>query len=99
MSKKRVDGWEINTDITEYVVHDTFDLTKEVDEDGTTVMREGLLTATEFLARYNADHVAKRTDAYPPIEDYLDAFVKDDAVAMAAYKDACLAVKALYPKA
>lgn len=35
---------------------------------------------------------------YPPMSDYLDAVVKNDAVAQQAYIDACLAVKAKYPK-
>jgi hypothetical protein len=39
-----------------------------------------------------------RAAAYPPMADYLDAVVKGDAVATQAYKDACLAVKAKYPK-
>lgn len=40
-----------------------------------------------------------RAAAYPPIADYLDAVVKADSKAIQAYKDACLAVKAKYPKA
>ena len=39
-----------------------------------------------------------RKSAYPPITDLIDGLVKDDAVKIQAYKDACLAVKALYPK-
>jgi len=41
---------------------------------------------------------AKRKEAYPPQSDYLDAVVKGDTVAQQAYIDACLAVKAKYPK-
>ena len=40
----------------------------------------------------------KRRDEYPPIADYLDAIVKGDDVQKQAYIDACLAVKAKYPK-
>lgn len=39
-----------------------------------------------------------RAEAYPPMSDYLDAKVKGDAAAEKAYLDACLAVKAKYPK-
>lgn len=39
-----------------------------------------------------------RAEAYPPMADYLDAKVKGDAAAEKAYLDACLAVKAKYPK-
>mgnify|MGYP001198036473 CR=1 FL=1 len=81
--------------IQEYMVSDDFDLTKEVE---TGVFLEGFLTATEFLARYNADYVSLRVAAYPPMEDYLDAIVKDDSAAIAKYKSDCLAVKAAHPK-
>lgn len=40
-----------------------------------------------------------RASAYPPMADYLDAVVKNDTVAIQEYIDACLAVKAKYPKA
>jgi hypothetical protein len=39
-----------------------------------------------------------RDPEYPPITDYLDGLVKGDAEQMQAYIDACLAVKAKYPK-
>ena len=39
-----------------------------------------------------------RAAAYPPITDYLDGIVKGDPAQVQAYVDACLAVKALYPK-
>ena len=39
----------------------------------------------------------KRRAEYPPIEDYVDAIVKDDAEQMQQYIDACLAVKEKYP--
>lgn len=40
----------------------------------------------------------KRAADYPPVEDYLDAIVKGDEAQKQAYIDACLAVKAKYPK-
>lgn len=40
----------------------------------------------------------KRQAEYPPITDYLDGVVKGDQEQIQAYIDACLAVKAKYPK-
>ena len=39
-----------------------------------------------------------RAREYPPITDYLDGIVKGDNAQVQAYIDACLAVKAKYPK-
>lgn len=39
-----------------------------------------------------------RKEAYPPMADYLDAKVKGDEEQEQAYLEACLAVKAKYPK-
>jgi hypothetical protein len=39
-----------------------------------------------------------RAKEYPPVTDYLDAVVKGDLAQQQAYIDACLAVKAKYPK-
>ncbi len=41
---------------------------------------------------------AKRAAEYPPMADYLDGIVKGDQAQVQAYIDACLAVKAKYPK-
>jgi hypothetical protein len=43
-------------------------------------------------------YIAKRQAEYPPMTDYLDAIVKGDTAQQQAYIDACLAVKAKYPK-
>jgi hypothetical protein len=55
------------------------------------------------VARLQAEHEAKeyqrqRATEYPPITDYLDGIVKGDTEQVQAYIDACLAVKAKYPK-
>jgi hypothetical protein len=39
-----------------------------------------------------------RAKEYPPITDYIDGIVKGDHTQVQAYIDACLAVKAKYPK-
>lgn len=44
------------------------------------------------------DYRSKRAAAYPPMSDYLDGIVKGDDAQVQAYIDACLAVKAKYPK-
>ena len=41
---------------------------------------------------------AKRAAEYPNFHDYLDGIVKGDQAQVQAYIDACLAVKAKYPK-
>jgi hypothetical protein len=44
--------------------------------------------------KYQRDRAAE----YPPITDYIDGVVKGDQPQVQAYIDACLAVKAKYPK-
>lgn len=51
-------------------------------------------TAEEHLARV----LEARANEYPPMSDYLDGIVKNDQAQVQAYIDACLAVKAKYPK-
>lgn len=43
-------------------------------------------------------YMAKRAAEYPSITDYVDGIVKGDQAQVQAYIDACLAVKAKYPK-
>lgn len=40
----------------------------------------------------------QRASEYPPIADYIDGIIKGDTEQVQAYIDACLAVKAKYPK-
>lgn len=44
------------------------------------------------------EYKEKRRKEYPPMADYLDGIVKGDTAQVQAYIDACLAVKAKYPK-
>jgi hypothetical protein len=46
----------------------------------------------------NTEYQRLRAPEYPPMTDYLDGLVKGDTEQMQAYIDACLAVKAKYPK-
>lgn len=54
----------------------------------------------EALEAYIASqaYLSKRSAEYPPVTDYIDGIVKGDAARVQAYIDACLAVKAKYPK-
>jgi hypothetical protein len=49
---------------------------------------------TETKTQYQRNRAAE----YPPITDYLDGVVKNDQTQIQTYIDACLAVKAKYPK-
>jgi hypothetical protein len=44
------------------------------------------------------EYQRQRAAEYPPITDYIDGVVKGDQSQIDAYIDACLAVKAKYPK-
>lgn len=55
------------------------------------------------LARLKANYdllsyQRNRAKEYPDVRDYLDGIVKNDQSQIQAYIDACLAVKAKYPK-
>ena len=57
----------------------------------------------EECERLQAEYEAKeyqrlRAKEYPDFKEYLDGLVKGDIVQMQAYINACLAVKAKYPK-
>lgn len=60
------------------------------------------LTPEEMAAAQAAatqiDYREQRVGEYPPMADYLDGIVKGDRAQVQAYIDACLAVKAKYPK-
>lgn len=43
-------------------------------------------------------YAEQRAAEYPPMADFLDGFVKGDEAQVQAYRAACLAVKAKYPK-
>lgn len=51
-----------------------------------------------YVAPIDIDYQAQRAAAYPPMADYIDGIVKGDTAQVQAYIDACLAVKAKYPK-
>jgi hypothetical protein len=54
---------------------------------------------TRLESEYAATQYKRdRAKEYPPITDYIDGIVKNDNAQVQAYIDACLAVKAKYPK-
>lgn len=60
----------------------------------------------EQLAKQKAEsffnslsYAEKRASEYPPMTDFVDAWVKNDQVALEEYRRKCLAVKTKYPKA
>jgi hypothetical protein len=54
--------------------------------------------AAAAIAAKAVAYKAKRAAEYPPMVDYVDGIVKGDTAQVQAYVDACLAVKAKYPK-
>jgi hypothetical protein len=59
---------------------------------------EQIRAAAESIFFKSLTYAQKRVDEYPPITDYIDGIVKGDRAQVQAYVDACLAVKAKYPK-
>jgi hypothetical protein len=57
----------------------------------------GILSAPH-VDPIEVDYRAQRAAEYPPMADYIDGIVKGDQSQVQAYIDACLAVKAKYPK-
>jgi hypothetical protein len=54
--------------------------------------------AAEQAALAATEYQRQRAAEYPPMADYIDGIVKGDQSQVQAYIDACLAVKAKYPK-
>lgn len=43
-------------------------------------------------------YTALRRNEYPPLEDFVDAWVKNDQIALEEYRQKCLEIKSKYPK-
>jgi hypothetical protein len=54
--------------------------------------------ATKQTSLAATEYQRQRAAEYPPMADYIDGIVKGDQAQVQAYIDACLAVKAKYPK-
>jgi hypothetical protein len=70
-------------------------LTKEEELNYTKLDQEDLLKLSVLAA---TEYQRARSAEYPPITDYIDGIVKGDQTQVQTYIDACLAVKAKYPK-
>jgi hypothetical protein len=70
-----------------------------IDESGIPSEAEITAEADRLQAEYDAkEYRRQRVAEYPDYRDYLDGIVKGDQAQVQAYIDACLAVKAKYPK-
>ena len=81
----------------------------EIDGSQDHIIPETFIQITEEEAeeikklKYESDlnllnYKQKRAEFYPNVFDYIDGVVKGDQVQIQAYIDACLAVKARFPK-
>lgn len=59
-------------------------------EEAAAAVKKAALSLTSYRTQ--------RASEYPPMSDYLDGIVKGDTAQVQTYIDACLAVKAKYPK-
>lgn len=84
--------WELVGDTYEDIIwHDTLQNIPTKDQITAEVRK--------IVAEYKSvEYQRLRKLEYPPITDYLDAVVKGNQEQIQAYIDACLAVKAKYPK-
>lgn len=69
---------------------------------GKYVYNNGFSYSQKYLDKVKANALSEclknRAAEYPPMTDYLDGIVKGNQAQVQAYIDACLAVKAKYPK-
>ena len=106
ITKMQNESLDRDENLTLYKVSDDFDLTKEFPLDPLpedpeapkTVKLEGFLTKTEFLERYSAQYSETRVNAYPSIEDQLDALYWDKVNGTNKWVEAIAEVKAKNPK-
>jgi len=59
-------------------------------EEAQAIAKQAALATTAYQRQRAAE--------YPPMSDYLDGIVKGDTAQVQTYIDACLSVKAKYPK-
>lgn len=82
------------------VTGETYDGIAWLDQEQSMPSREEVEASLLIVQQEDAakEYQEKRRLEYPDFRDYLDAVVKNDPVQLQAYIDACLAVKAKYPK-
>ena len=79
---------------------DTYEGIEWLDEEKELPTEEELVAEVQRLqSEYDAlEYGRRRAAEYPDFRDYLDGLVKGDQDQIDAYINACLAVKAKYPK-
>jgi len=65
---------------------------------GTVESDEEVVTGADGGKYLKSDYAKLRRAEYPDFREYLDGIVKGDQIQAQAYIDACLDVKAKYPK-
>jgi len=73
-------------------------VTESTSEDNSDMVLAKAKRALEREKEIKTQYQRNRAAEYPPITDYIDGIVKGDQAQIQAYIDACLAVKAKYPK-
>jgi hypothetical protein len=89
-SNNKLFGFEDNQDVPAGLV----EITKLESE----VIGKQNFEAQKEIAIASMDYVRQRLTAYPELGQFVDAWVKNDEAALEEYRQACLAVKAKYPK-
>lgn len=94
------DKWAEGKDLTE-----TTTVVVGQDADGNDITEDQLVNVYSHIdvlaqmAQWKLTNYAElRKPHYPPMAEFIDAHVKNDAVALDAYTQACLAVKLMFPK-
>lgn len=77
---------------------DKYKITSDSNEPVLMTAEEVAELETLRIALAQSKYKSERAIAYPDFRDYLDGIVKGDQAQVQAYIDACLAVKAKYPK-
>ena len=68
-------------------------------EDEVKILHQNYIDGHEiYKQNLKEEYKVKRRNEYPPMEDYLDAIVKDDDTQKQKYIDDCKAVKTKYAK-
>jgi len=67
-------------------------------EETASIEADNAMFAVMQIELAKTQYQRDRAIEYPPMADYLDGIVKGDQAQVQAYIDACLAVKAKYPK-
>lgn len=82
----------------EWVLENADEVLAAAAAEATTATPAPEIPAEVLQEFFRTEYQRRRAAEYPPITDYIDGVVKGDQAQIDAYIDACLAVKAKYPK-